>query len=351
MDNIFNADAWEEFRGKGFVKPGITLSPTTLDAVRELIRSPRTKGSPVSSFRLHADGRVGEGLYGAHSGQRIRNWMTLALRPIVARHFPSLIHRHFSQRNFYSRTCYPASDVLPTVLDEFMALGLAKQLTANHMLTGHDLFLENSSDQKGFGLHADPWSLEIFYSTDDDVSAYIQLQDVNEQTGGRLMVDPTFETSLRFRHRNRMMKEFSEICEKLGSIDDDGNASREVVLRSKAARNEFRRLRSEWEALPRPKSEDLSPVDARAGEVTLFSNRHFHSTEPWASHNKVNRSVYIVRCMPIYDVKLQLPSSFLDGVPCNRFVLDPKNERVLPIDPQTNVLQRYGIPLPLLADA
>jgi len=64
--------------------------------------------------------------------------MTLGLRPIVARHFPSLIHRRFSQRNFYSRTCYLASDVLPTVLDEFMALGLAKQLTANYILTGQE---------------------------------------------------------------------------------------------------------------------------------------------------------------------------------------------------------------------
>jgi hypothetical protein len=351
MDNIFSGEAWEEFRKNGFVKPGIALSPTTVKALRQLLHSPRTDGSPWSSFFTHADGRARDIQYGAGSSGRIRNWMTQSLRTLVAKHVPSLIHRRIAKRNLYSQSTFGTSNVLKTVLDELMAQGLARYITGNHLLVAHDIFLENSSDQNGFGFHDDGWSLEIFYNTDDDLSIYIQLQDVDESTGGRLLVEPDFETSARFRHRNRMIKEFSELCEKVGCVDDEGYASREAVLRSKTALEGFRRLRSERDALPRPKPQDLCPIDARAGEVTLFANLHFHDNEPWASHNTSKRAVYIVRLMPTYDVRLRPPRTFLDGAPCNRFILDPINQRVLPLDPDTNPLRRYGVPLPQLADA
>ena len=234
------------------------------------------------------------------------------------------------------------------VLNECMVQGLAAQLAGHYLLVAHDIFLENSSKETSFGIHEDGWSLEIFYQTDEDLTVYIPLQDTVASTGGRLLVDPTFEASPRHRQRNRLTKDFSNLCEKLGCVDGDGYATREVAVNCDAALQGFRRLRSERDALPRPDPDALRPIDARVGEVILFANKHFHSVEPWAPHNPSSRAVYIVRLTPIYDVKLRPPSAFLGGEPCNRFILDPRSECLLPVDQQTKPLRRYSIPLPPL---
>lgn len=336
MDNIFNDQTWEEYKKNGYVRTGLNLSPNTLETIRQLLKS-TPKGSPWSSFIFHADKKF---------QLPSRKWLTRIINTIRYKYFPFLIHRTI-KREVYCQSVFGNSKMLELVLEECLKLGITKNLAKNHLLVGHDIFLENSSEQQGFGFHEDGFSLELFYNTDDDLSVYIPLQDVDESTGGRLYVDPTFYGSQRFQQRNQLIKELSDMCEKLGCINDDRYASRESVCNSEAAIKGLRSLVAKRCSLPKPQKKDLRPIDAKAGEIILFNNKNFHSNEPWLPHNKMKRAVYIVRLFPIYDIKLRPPWTLLEGDPCNRFILDTEKECLITLDSQTNPLQKYASPMPL----
>jgi len=64
----------------------------------------------------------------------------------------------------------------------------------------------------------------------------------------------------------------------------------------------------------------MNPIDAVEGEVILFNNKCFRDVEAW--NLDIHRAIYIVRCFPLYDLGLAPPTTFLNEVPCNRFVID-----------------------------
>lgn len=334
MDNILSQNTWQDFSSNGFARSGITLMPATQAKLLQLMDSSNIEGSPWSSFLLSSDRLVG-------SNYGVEEWMTKDEGAI------EMIHESFNRQNLYSRSLYGMSKVLTGVLDECLSNGLADAFSVDQLLVCHDMFLEGGADKKGFGFHEDGQGLELFYNTDDDVTLFIPLQELNALTGGRLMVDPGFRQSVRYQKRNKVIKELSEACETLGCVDEDGYATREMVVENTAALEMFQQLKDERDSLPQPQPDELMPIDMQAGEVIIFSNKNFHNIEPWAAHNSDLRRVYIVRLVPIYDVKLKPPAHFLDDQPCNRFVLNLKQQIVEPIDPTTNnPLQHYHIPLP-----
>lgn len=335
MESILSATALDEYGWNGFFRPGIMLPAALTDRIKEVFRSPDAKGSNWSHFRTLAPRSAGP------LGYRLTNRLASSeWRPRNRR-----IHRTI-RRDTYVRNYFGTSELLLPVLNECMAQGLGKQFKENHLLVSHDYFLENSSNQGGFGPHEDGWNVETFYETDDDLALYVQLQDVTEATGGRLMVDPGFRKRTAFRDRNLVLKHVSDLCEDAGCLDDDGYADRETVKRCDAVLKPALQLTMARMSRPGPPLHDLTPIDAREGELILFNPKNFHCNEAWASRNTANRMIYAIRLMPIYDVRLRPPMSFLNRSPCNRYVLDTREGILLPMDNQPEQLRRYCIPSP-----
>ena len=107
---------------------------------------------------------------------------------------------------------------------------------------------------------------------------------------------------------------------------------------------EYQRL-SDWIVSRRESQQgqvQMNPIDAGRGEVILFNNKMFHDVEPWRLAE--NRSVYIVRCSPLYEMGLAPPSSFLNDVECNRYLIEPSHASFRAVRPEKEDLPFVPVP-------
>ncbi len=251
----------------------------------------------------------------------VRGWKGLARR-LVRKWTTWRWHLHV-RRTLYDKSIYGSSDALPLVLQECLSQGIAGYLGDIPLLVGHDIYLEHDRGKRAFGFHEDSFGWDIFFQTDDDLSLYIPLHDLTESTGGRLLVERHPNRSVRYRDRNKGISSFAAYCRKYDATDHRGLVTRQAVEDSPNRRviaREYVRMMRQRKALSTPSADDMNLVDAVEGEIILFNNKCFHDVEPW--NLDVHRAIYIVRCFPLYDMGLAPPATFLNNVPCNRFVVD-----------------------------
>ena len=93
-----------------------------------------------------------------------------------------------------------------------------------------------------------------------------------------------------------------------------------------------------------PSVQDMSIINAKAGEVFIFNNKNYHAIEPWRLSSK--RLNYIVRTLPLYDFALQPPQHFLGTAKCNRYIFNQAKNCLEPFDVNASV---YGVDFTWLA--
>ncbi len=332
MKGVLSDKALDELNENGFARTGIYLPAPLLTNIRETYEGLPASGSNWGFFELNSL---------ANSGAR--SWRKLPRR-IARKLAPWLVHLHI-RRNVYSKSIYGSSEVLPLFLQECMYQGLADYLGNIPLLVGHDIYLEHDRDHATFGCHNDGFGWSIFFQTDDDLSFYVALQDLTESSGGRLLVERHPKRSVLYEDRNQAICEFAAYCRKHHATNHSGLVTREAVEQSPNRQDiadEFGRLFGRRAALRPPGRADMNPIDAIEGEVVLFNNKYFHDIEPW--NRDTHRSVYIVRCFPFYDLGLAPPVSFLNRVPCNRFVIHGVQGAFNPIDCENEQLLFVALP-------
>jgi len=298
-----------ELNETGFVRTGIVLPGSVVSRVYEMYRRMPASDSNWSFFELNSLANEVQGWRGT-ARQLVRNWA------------PWLVHFRV-RKTIYDKSIYGSSDALPIVLRECLSQGLAGYLGDIPLLVGHDIYLEHDRHKSTFGFHEDGFGWDIFFQTGDDLSLYIPLQDLTEGTGGRLVVERHANKSVRYGERNEMMRRFAAYCREHEAVDHRGLVTREAVQESPNRHiiaRELVRLIRQRGSLPTPSAEVMHPIDAVEGEVILFNNKCFHNVEAW--NLDAHRAIYIVRCFPVYDLGLAPPSTFLNDIPCNRFVID-----------------------------
>ena len=77
-------------------------------------------------------------------------------------------------------------------------------------------------------------------------------------------------------------------------------------------------------------AKDFRKPKEKKGKVLIFSHKNFHAAEPWKNQT-MDREVYILRFLPIYDTKIKLPHR-LHGNQINNFLLDMKEGTVTRFD-------------------
>jgi len=113
------------------------------------------------------------------------------------------IHRGV-RKHIYDKSIYGSSESLPLVLRECLDRGLADHRGEIPLLVGHDIYLESDRNKRTFGYHEDRFGWPIFYQTEDDVSFYIPLRGVSEDTGGAFACRQTPRPQRRERKPKRM---------------------------------------------------------------------------------------------------------------------------------------------------
>ena len=255
------------------------------------------------------------------------------------------IHRGV-RKHIYDKSIYGSSESLPLVLRECLDRGLADHRGEIPLLVGHDIYLESDRNKRTFGYHEDRFGWPIFYQTEDDVSFYIPLRGVSEDTGGRLLVDRHPDRNDVNGNRSEWIKRFADFCKEQGAVDGRGLVTRKSVETSSRrrviAKKYNKMLFQRGVTASQPEPEDMIPIDSSAGEVIIFNNKRFHDVEPWKLD--VHRAIYIVRCFPLYDLGLSPPSTFLNNVACNRFTIDSRRGTLNPTDIEKELPQFFPLP-------
>ena len=325
MRTILSEASYAEFQSQGFVRTGLMLPEADLDQIRALYRSMPASLSNWSYFDSKAIARPGEPGRKARLKRLLRSW-------IPGRGHPS------TSPKVYEKSIYGSTELIPVVLRALLERGLKEHLRGVSFLAAHDILLEGTKHDHNFGFHDDGFGWDIFFQTGDDVTVFIALQDMNEQTGGRLSVERHPEESILFAERNRSIQAFARYCKDQGAGLKDGRVTREgaeTCRRRKRIADEYRRMGEERNLRTRQnyRKVEMSTIDMKQGEVILFNNKLFHDVETWK--NSSHRSVYIIRCLPLYEMGLCPPQKFLNDVDCNRYILDGEAGEVRPIDLNT----------------
>ncbi len=333
MQAVLSEAAFQEYRQTGCVRPGIRLPEETLNHVRRHYDAIPAGQSNWHCFLIHQVQDRGRGLRG-----RLRRLLSKVERRWTGWLGPRLAYWLGPDwsRKLYTKSLYSSSELLSLVLGHCLAQGLAEQLSGVPFLVAHELYLESSPRTRTFGdlnqVHQDGFVWDMFYQTGDDLSLYIPLHELNEETGGRLMVEPDPVASSLYPTRNSRLVEFAEFCRAQGVPEEHGLITREAIMNSprrKAIGDEYHAMEARLAALPAPTRDKLVPLSAQPGEILMFNNKLYHDVEPW--HLSGSRAIYVIRLVPLYRVGLAPPSIFLNNIPCNRLRLDSARVRLEPV--------------------
>ncbi|MCP4192162.1 MAG: hypothetical protein GY768_16240 [Planctomycetaceae bacterium] len=333
MERILTNSALRELNQQGYVRTGLRLPDSLMAKIREHFSGVSPQSSNWSFF------------YTRSLEHYATSWWRAMYLRFKKTFGAKALHRTI-QGDRYDKTIFGSTHLLPLVIKECMANGLSNFLGEVPLLVGHDIYLENSRDKTTFGFHEDGFGWDIFYQSGDDLSFYIPLVDLTEETGGRLCVEQNADKTIRYRDWNRRIVEFSEFCQSVGAVDERGLVTREAIMKSKRRKMIAQRFLAIYygrSLLPTPKQEELQPVDFKAGEVVLFNNKRYHDIEPWCDDNL--RSVYIIRCVPLYDFGMAPPTEFLNKVPCNRYLLEDHGRSLVPFLAENELPDCYPVPV------
>ena len=322
MKAVLSQEAYAMFRSQGYVRTGLILPEEMLEQVGVSYAGVPASSSNWSFFETNAIARSDHGSRKA--------WLKRALKNLVP---------WFGDGGrtsvLYEKTLYGSTEMLPLVLQHLLNGGLTSHLGEVPFLAAHDILLESTRDHHSFGFHDDGFGWDIFFQTGDDLTVYVALQDMDAATGGRLGVERSPEESVLFASRNRSVQDFAQFCREQGAPMKHGKVTREGAEKCRGRRriaDEFHRLYKERNLRTRVHYRDvrMSWIDMVRGEVILFNNKLFHDVEPWKMDSP--RSVYVIRCLPLYDMGLWPPVDFLNRVACNRYLLDSEQGEVRPFD-------------------
>lgn len=190
MKDVLSEKALHALHEEGFVRTGILLPELLIHRICSLYNSMPASLSNWHYFLTSSLSNYSD----------IKNWNDFKTR-FVRKLMPWRVQRHVREK-IYDKSIFGSSEVLQPVLEECIRQGLASHFGKIPLLVGHDTYLENSRHKTTFGYHTDSFGWEIFYQTGDDVTAYIALQDLNAQSGGRLYVEHHANKNMQYKDRN-----------------------------------------------------------------------------------------------------------------------------------------------------
>ena len=323
MKQLLSAQAYQELSQHGYFKPGIKLEQSYITQAREVFASYTTKDSNFGYYYSNVISNYAK-------PKNLRHFWGNFLN----RHFPALEARKEQFRR-YSKCVFDTSSFMPIFIQACLDRGLTDSFADKNFLLSHDVLFESDRQDSTFGFHYDPFSWDFFLQSGDDLTLYMPLQDLNEESGGRLWVEKFSQDQDKFATRNSDVADFFATCARYAELNQYGQVSRDACKKSKHAdriADAYGKLLMSRHRKPPKQADEMSVITAQAGEVFVFNNKNFHTVEPWKLHSK--RQNFSTRLLPLYDFGAQPPETFLDNRQCSRYVLDVNQGCIQAFDPK-----------------
>lgn len=315
MLNILKDPYFSEHYKTGFVDTGIRLPPDLVVQIRQHYAQLDDGHNDFPKFFVNNEHQAY--LEGAMMGWVLNTFRQYG-RKMVARFYDKA----------YRKAVYCNQTCLEPVLRQVLQSGLHEIFQARYLVAGYDMYLRNDSNCPPAGIHIDLPNFHHFYETENDLSLYIPLVDLNDKNGGRITVLPDSKLKPPGNVLLKMMVDYfsknADYLDQAGYIDPDliDDKAIRAFIKSTPHQTLMRLYQQTNRIAKQQHREDFVKIDESAGNVVMFSNKSYHAAEQWRSR-ETDREVYVIRLFPIYDVPIKLRQR-LHGTLFNNYLIDTR---------------------------
>jgi hypothetical protein len=313
MLNVLKEPYFHEYYSTGFVKTGLSLPEDLVDSIRTVYQAKAFGYNDFPKFFKNNG-------HQAYMEGRIVGMIMNASSSVAQKMLKNLYDRTYSKAVYGEQAC------IERVLAYLLKNDYTRFFKNRYMIVSYDMYLCNDHTRPGAGIHTDLPNFHHVYETENDVSIYVPLVDLNEENGGRLKVLP--EAKLKVAGNVLLKLMYTYFSRQPDYLDEHGYVDADKLdgdaIKAFAKSVPHRELMAMQKGLislaKREYADEFRPTDEAKGTVFLFNNKNFHAVERW-KNQQIYREIYAIRTHPIYDVKINLRST-LHGAPTNRYLLD-----------------------------
>ncbi len=328
MHNILKQDYFNEYYATGFVETDTTLPDALVDEIKQHYQTIPEGHNDFPKFFVNNEHQAY--LEGKILGTLFNTFPGLAKK---------MVKKLYD--NTYKKAVYGEQACIEKVLKHLFENDFRRFFKTRYLVASYDMYLRNDYVRSAAGIHTDFPNFHHFYETDNDLTIYIPLADLDDDNGGRIMVLPESKLKVPGNILLKLMSDYfstkPEYVDESGYIDPD-KISPEAVstfARSKPHQNLMNLYSSIISLAKRNYADEFRVTDESKGKVLLWNNKNFHAAEAW-TNQQIDREVYVIRLFPIYDINIKLRDK-LHGNPFNRLL----------IDTETGEVHRYDHPVDL----
>jgi hypothetical protein len=313
MLEVLSDKHYTEYYSNGFVETGISLKGDLVDEIKQhyLTKHPGhndfLKFFANNEHQAYLEGRAIGIFFNAF--------------PKTAR---KMVKKFYDRA--YSKAVYCEQAYIGKVLEQLLENGFQRLFKTRYIVASYDMYLRNGHQSPAAGIHSDLPNFHHVYETENDLSLYIPLVDLDEDNGGRLSVLP--EGKLRIPGNVLLKLLYEHFSKDPSCLDEDGYVDSDRItpeqlaafVKSKAHQDLMAVYKGATSLAKGSYANDFKRAVETKGTVLMFNNKNFHAAERWKNES-YDREIYVIRMVPIYDARIKL-KSMLHGVPVNNILID-----------------------------
>lgn len=316
MQSILNTQYFNEYFTNGFIDTGVSLPDGLLEDMKNHyknvaeVRNDYPQYFTKNEHQAYLEGKITGSLFSLLPG--LANKMVTKL---YSKSYNKAIHL---EQTFIEKVC---SHLLQQNCQRFFK--------TRFIVASYDIYLGNDHNHRSFiDIHSDIPNFHHFYETENDITVYIPLIDVNEDNGGRLAILPESKCKLKVPG-NVLLRLFEDAFLNIPAYLDENGYIDSDKIDAAAMKNfingaPYKALMENYKIstnfIRDYYADKFIKNDWQAGQVVLFNNKTFHAAESWRNPD-YNREIYMIRLLPIYDAKIQLKKT-LHGSRFNKYLID-----------------------------
>lgn len=313
MLDVLSDRHYANYYSNGFVETGITLEDELVDEIKQHYLA-KEKGHN-DFLKFFASNEHQAYLEGRAIGVFFNAFPNTAKKMV----------KKFYDRA-YNKAVYCEQAYIEKVLAHLLANGFQNLFKTRYIVASYDMYLRNGHQSPAAGIHTDLPNFHHVYETENDLSLYIPLVDLDDENGGRLSVLP--EGKLRVPGNVLLKLLYEHFSKEPSCLDADGYVDPDRITReqlaafvkSKAHQDLMAVYKGATSLAKASYADDFKKAVETKGTVLMFNNKNFHAAERWRNEH-YDREIYVIRMVPIYDARIKLKSR-LHGVPVNNILID-----------------------------
>lgn len=328
MINILKDNYFNEYYTTGFVATGISLADGLIEEIRDHYKKLAEGHIDFPKFFVNNEHQAY--LEGRALGILFSLFPNIAKKMVKKLYDKSYKKAVFNEQVFIEKVC-----------QHLLKNNFQKFFKTRFLLASYDMYLRSGYKYSAAGIHTDLPNFHHFYETENDLSLYIPLVDLNDDNGGRISVLP--ESKLKVPG-NILLKLLERHFLKAGNnLDENGYMDPEKItaedleafIKSKPHKALLEHYKNATALAKTHYLDDFEKPEESRGKVLLFNNKNFHAAESWKKEDR-DREIYTIRLLPLYDTKIKLKTK-LHGKLFNNFLIDMETGEIHSYDHAVDV--------------